>query len=726
MIFVNEVYKYVEGKNKDALIRIITISQDKNIFYYVNLHTQFSMPSIYDMNSFLDEIEQGIVLRVPDPYIKRIEESELSVKTREKRDSDWKLISYYWENEKVSLLTKSQRGKVFETIEEQYKVSKSSVKRMFTRFWQRGMNKNALLPDYMNSGGKGKDKILSEHKVGRPKNADYEGNRSTGINITSEIKALFQNGIERYYQTKKQTSLTEVYTSIVKDFFSERYMEDGEMKYKVWDKERVPTYRQFYYWFKKMDEPTKSIIERQGRKAYELKYRPILGNSINETIGPGTRFQVDATIADIYLVSRLDRNRIIGRPIVYVIIDVFSRLVTGIYVGLEGPSWIGAMMALDNMVTDKVAFCKQYGIEIEEDQWPAKHLPEVILADRGEFEGYSVENLINNLGIAIENTPPYRGDLKGIVERSFRTLNTKLKHKTPGAIMKEFRQRGDRDYRLDATLTLEEFTKIYIQLVLHHNNTLIAKYPVEKEMLIDSVVPIPVELWKWGIENKKGSLRSIDGELMRLNVLPKGKAVVSRAGIKFKGLMYGSQKAIQEQWFLKQATKNIEVVYDPRNLSNIYILDEDGRSYETCYLLEGSQQYKDVILEELIFMQELRSELREKQKQTQLQNDVNLEKEIEAIVSKAKKEKGSTPKLYDQSKTKKLKSIKRNREVEKELNKLEEVFVVKEVTLKQPGKVVEILQEQESEIVSKNEEPTAKQKLMNKLKQKRDESRGKG
>jgi hypothetical protein len=213
---------------------------------------------------------------------------------------------------------------------------------------------------------------------------------------------------------------------------------------------------------------------------------------------------------------------------------------------------------------------------------------------------------------------------------------------------------------------------------------------------------------------------------MRLNVLPKGKAVVSRAGIKFKGLMYGSQKAIQEQWFLKQATKNIEVVYDPRNLSNIYILDEDGRSYEACYLLEGSQQYKNVILEELIFMQELQSELREKQKQTQLQSAVNLEKEIEAIVSKAKKEKASTPKLYDQSKTKKLKNIKKNREVEKELNKLEEAFVAEEVTLKQPGNIVEILQEQASEMVSTNEELTAKQKLMNKLKQKRDESRGKG
>ncbi|MBM7107736.1 Transposon Tn7 transposition protein TnsB [Brevibacillus laterosporus] len=61
-------------------------------------------------------------------------------------------------------------------------------------------------------------------------------------------------------------------------------------------------------------------------------------------------------------------------------------------------------MALDNMVADKVEFCKQYEIEILEEQWPTYHLPEIIIADRGEFEGYSVENLINNLNIKIENT----------------------------------------------------------------------------------------------------------------------------------------------------------------------------------------------------------------------------------------------------------------------------------------------------------------------------------
>ena len=65
------------------------------------------------------------------------------------------------------------------------------------------------------------------------------------------------------------------------------------------------------------------------------------------------------------MVSSLDRNRIIGRPVIYAVMDVYSRIITGLYVGLEGPSWLGAMMALDNMVADKVEFCKQYNIDIK-------------------------------------------------------------------------------------------------------------------------------------------------------------------------------------------------------------------------------------------------------------------------------------------------------------------------------------------------------------------------
>ncbi len=53
-------------------------------------------------------------------------------------------------------------------------------------------------------------------------------------------------------------------------------------------------------------------------------------------------------------------------------------------------------------------------------------------------------------------------------------------------------------------------------------------------MISDGIVPIPIKLWNWGIKNRKGRLRTIDRNILRLNVLPRGKATISRAGIKLK------------------------------------------------------------------------------------------------------------------------------------------------------------------------------------------------
>lgn len=442
MISINSVFKYVDI---DSGEKIRVIEMDENYLYVVNIDAVTSMPRKESLNKIKEELEVNKLILMKDPFIRIIDDKELSPVQLERREEDWVFIEKYWEKYKDDILNKSKRAKVFKFICDESNYGLSKVKRLFSRFWQRGMNKNALIPDYDKSGGKGKDKKLTTTKTGKPRKVNYYGQIVEGINITDDVKKQFHFAINKYYRTNKKISLKETYTLILKDFYSDSYIEDNEVKHRVWDKSRIPSYDQFYYWFRKTENIQKDIIFRESEKEFNLKHRALLSNSKQETDGPGTRFQVDATIADIYLVSSLNRNRVIGRPIIYAIIDVFSRLITGIYVGLEGPSWVGAMMALDNMISDKVEYCKKYGIEIAEEQWPCKHLPEIIIADRGEFEGYSVGNLINNLNVKIENTSPYRGDLKGIVERSFRTTNEKIKHKTPGAIQKEFRKRGDRE-----------------------------------------------------------------------------------------------------------------------------------------------------------------------------------------------------------------------------------------------------------------------------------------
>ncbi|KIL74121.1 Mu transposase C-terminal domain-containing protein [Bacillus badius] len=716
MIYINQVLQCVKGSKR---IRVIEIEEE--YVFVVNIDAKTSMPKKELYTALQTELIQKELLVITDPYARVGSDEDLTTTQIQKREKDWKLIQEYCLPHLEFLLQKHGRESKIKEIADQLGVTPTKVKKLVSRYWQRGMNKNAMLPDYMNSGGRGKTKNLTNEKIGRPRRITVNGDHGTGINITDEVRLQFEHAIIKYYRTARGYFLKDVYNFILRDFYSDRYKENGEIKYRVWESNRIPSYHQFYYWFKKLEDPKKDIQFRNSTKAYELKYRPILSDSKSETNGPGTRFQIDATIADIYLVSSLDANKIIGRPVIYAVMDVYSRIITGIYVGLEGPSWLGAMMALDNMVADKVAFCSQYGIEIEESQWPTHHLPEIIIADRGEFEGYSVENLINNLNIKIENTTAYRGDLKGIVERKFRTINGKIKQKAPGAIQKEFRERGDRDYRLDATLNLKEFTALIVTLVIHHNHKIIDKYPMEKEMIAENVVPTPIHLWNWGIQNRKGRLRTIDRNILRLNVLPRAKATISRAGIKFKNLMYGSRKAIEEQWYLKLKNQRIEVVYDPRHVEKIYIPHDNGMGFEACALLEPSQQYRHDFLEEITFHQQLRNELEEIERSNQVQLTINTDAMMDEIIKKAAKNKKKSQ-HHPKSKKEKLISIRENKLAEKELNRQTEKFDLEPDQTSEKATVIDFATKEK---VEDNGPKKSNSRLMEKLKKKRDEEFGK-
>ena len=64
-------------------------------------------------------------------------------------------------------------------------------------------------------------------------------------------------------------------------------------------------------------------------KKFERDYRPVLGSSSFEVFGPGSRYQIDATIANVYLVSRYNADWVLKRPTIYYVTDVYTHLITG-------------------------------------------------------------------------------------------------------------------------------------------------------------------------------------------------------------------------------------------------------------------------------------------------------------------------------------------------------------------------------------------------------------
>lgn len=659
-LYENVVLQYLQ--EEDKRIRIVAI--DNRYCYIVNLGEDTSMPKIMYTDEINELFNDEKVVIIKEPYPQFVFEEEISVKNKLVRDEDWNIVEYLWYEKKSEFLDKRFRSKTILEASTKYNKSTKKVRRVISRFLQRGMKKNSLLPDYDNSGGKGKRKASNGKKRGRSRAPEKDGKIIEGINIDDTSLNIISMSIKLFYLKKDKKSVAESYRFMLKKFYSDKKIIDNEQKSFVWDKSRIPTYRQFLYWYNILEDKKTSIIMRNSQKDFDLHKRDLLSNSTIDTWGPGSRYQIDATVADVYLVSALDRRRVIGRPVVYGVIDVFSRLFCGIYVGLEGPSWLGAMMALDNVIEDKVDFCSQYGINIKSEKWPNSYLPEKILADRGEFEGYNVENLINNLNIKIENTAPYRGDLKGIVERNFRTINERIKHMTPGAIAKQFRERGDRDYRLDAVLNIEEFTAIIIHEVINHNNSLIASYPMSKEMILEEVIPVPNDIWNWGMGNRRCAFKYIEKDIVRLNLMYKKKTTITREGIKFNSKMfYGCDIAIKEEWYLKKVNKKLDIVYDPRNMDFIYIPLEKGSDFIKCTLLDKSCKYKGLSLEEVVFLHELENENKSDYKNSQNQVDIDYIESASRIIEKAK---SKTMFSKNDSEKQIIKNIKKYRLEEKE------------------------------------------------------------
>lgn len=169
MILENMVFQYIDEENGER-IRIINIDVEYKFLYYVSLDLGVSMPKKQLIEKVESEINNNILVRIPEPFLQSIDEERVSEIQKEKRDFQWLIVEKHWHKDKEKLIETRGRQKILGEIAIENDVTVSSIKRIFSRYWQRGMNKNALLPDYMNSGGKGKSKKLKlDSKIGRAK-----------------------------------------------------------------------------------------------------------------------------------------------------------------------------------------------------------------------------------------------------------------------------------------------------------------------------------------------------------------------------------------------------------------------------------------------------------------------------------------------------------------------------------------------------------------------------
>ncbi|MDD9267872.1 Mu transposase C-terminal domain-containing protein [Paenibacillus sp. GCM10023248] len=639
--------------------RVLFIDRDNMDIYVINIDKDDnSLPVQRNLTLVLKDLKDGHVqIDEYDPYSRFICEEDIKVKDKQHRDKTWQYIEEAVSAENIpQIFYKKHRGPLGKFLQEKYGVNHVTFYSNLKKYWKRGQTKNALLPDSHKYGGRGVDKKLGDKKVGRRK--EFPEESGIGVNITEEIYIIFLECFKNIHRDpkKKNLRLKYFYTIMINEHFKDKVTSG-----------KVPSLRQFTYWYKKEFDIEESKRHRHGNGNYDRNHRPILGTSMQGVPGPGSYYQMDATPANFYIVSRFNRSWVLRKPWIYLVVDVFSRLIAGFYVGLENPSYIGVMMALASAASDKAKVCKEYNIELDESEWKAKGLPDAIIADKGELISKNAETLINAHQVRIENNPPGRADLKGIVERLFKKMD-ELISDLPGYEQKDSRSRGATDYRLDAELTLDEFTWYFIQAIRHHNKSYLPTYEKTLPMTKENVRPIPSEIWNWGVE-RTGAIRWQEVDKLKINLMPIGTAKVTRAGIKFNGLHYVCKRGEEEKWFhrAKEGEWKIKVSYDPRIVNEIYYRDKLWNT-EVCSLLErDTEKFYNMSFTEVIDCQ--RRDKREAAREKKMQ----LKKDVDFLDMKLNRKKTSAARSKEEPKS--TKNMNDRTAAEKAVNRLKESFV---------------------------------------------------
>ncbi|MDP1664235.1 MAG: DDE-type integrase/transposase/recombinase [Methylobacter sp.] len=648
MFRINEVLSL-----DNQLYRILADLSEELV--WISIEDKAALPSVVSKTNLVNAIEREILTRAEDPFqilSFRVLEDDSSAKVI--RDKNYELIK------PIVLEPRFYVPKVRSSIINRVILEQGTTKKtlyfLLRRYWQRGQTPNALIRDYKNSGGKGKVRVAKNKKLGRPR----LHSPGIGVTVNAGVEKLFRIAIDRYLLTEKKHSFSYAHRRF-QSLYANYYPDSEESA--------IPTKWQMLHFFKREYSQIEKIQKRSNKIEYKKDVQPLNGTANIQTLGPGSRFEIDATIADIYLVSDSDRKNIVGRPIVYIVIDVFSRMIAGLYIGFENPSYAAAMQALAMALTDKVAYCKQYDFDIEAPDWPATGLPDAVLADRGELLGHQIESLERSFSVRIENTPPYRGDAKGVVERYFRTVQADFKPFAPGVVTEnKVKKRGGRDYRLDAVLTVREFNEIILESVLFHNRFhVLKKYDRSIDMPADLEMT-PLSLWNWGVQHRTGRLRTASEDALRVSLFPRVKGTLSELGLCVFGLYYTSQEILKQGWLHRgkgiSKPEAFEVAYDPAVADVVYLLPtKNSIEYWLCSLTDRSREFRECSFWDVWQIQAIQKSTIAKSK---LVADVKKRELEDRIAEKIKNAQIQAPETDTLSKSERITAIRKNRQQAKD------------------------------------------------------------
>ena len=554
---------------------------------------------------------------------------------------------------------------VIDEIVKENILSRSTIRRLIVRYLQSGLKDYSLVDRraFRRSGE------INAYK----KRTGRAATTGTGIPLTEEVLRHFDEALQEYksHNNKDAIETIEVaYLHMLDRHYSEvRYLEDGSVERHILPKDQRPTLRQFrYYVNKALSEEEKRTIQTSARE-YRNNERIRLGSSETNVTDAYDMIEMDAVEFKVSLVDEEGRLLTVGKPIIYLMKDVATRMILAASIGFDNNSIVGCTNCFANLNEDKQALCEQYGIKLEDPRlWLTGYKPRRMRFDNGsDFISKRVEEICRDLNIQRDLTPPAGGSFKGVIERSFLDAHQKLDNAFRG--YGHISTAHDSHHHEEATLSIFEFTKIFYAYVLSYNNSLNEGLTLTKNMIEQDIPQVPWKVMQYYLNMHKPQMLPFGDEYLKVLLIP-AKASLSGDGITVNKLNYlnmGDEDLVEEMRRLNRKRKSFPVLYDPRSINKIYYLKEHQLLRASLNLNHGKQRsYQNMTLAQVNDLFKKAKETREEAREESLQNRVDAMRVNNKVVQDAKEKKGK-------GKTD-TKNMRQNREDEKQSHSYEQTL----------------------------------------------------
>lgn len=224
---------------------------------------------------------------------------------------------------------------------------------------------------------------------------------------------------------------------------------------------KPPAPATIYRWLKNLHHAL-VLRAREGKQISEREMRVALGGVKVKRILD--RIEIDHTPVDLLVVDKVTRM-VLGRPWLTLAIDRRSRMICGFYLSFHAPSASSVLYCLRMAILPKDKVLE--GMSGLVNPWPAHGLPKAVISDNGmDLHANAVETFCLEALIELIYCGVAHPEMKGAIERMFRTLSSDLFHQMPGTVFSSVIDRGDYPSEKLAAIDLDTLTRVLIKWIV--------------------------------------------------------------------------------------------------------------------------------------------------------------------------------------------------------------------------------------------------------------------